>query len=153
MVIKCLCIVRAMHIFCRLAVLFWRWATESGVKRRVWDYWAMTGLLFSDRLVLGQRWMSLPVWLRAAARRPRLCLSVGPSGRRAHPGSGAAHMAHRTPGSCQHPEPAITHTMVGVCVCVRVLLCLYTLLWGKLTFQLFHCWVMQADSASWMGKQ
>lgn len=93
---------------------------EPGVKGRVWDYCATTGLLFRDRLVLGQRWMWLPVWLCAGARQPRLCLSVGPSGRRAHPGSGAAHMAHHTPGSCQHPEPAITHTMVGVCVCVSV---------------------------------
>lgn len=61
--------------------------------------------------------MWLPVWLCAEVRRPQLCLLVGPSGKRAHPGSGAAHMARHTPGSCRHPEPAITHTMLGVCVC------------------------------------
>lgn len=60
--------------------------------------------------------MWLPVWLRAAVRRPQLCLSVVPSGKRAHPGFGAVHMAGHTPGSCRHPEPAITHTMLGVCV-------------------------------------
>lgn len=65
-----------------------------------------------------KRWVWLPVWLCAAARRPQLCLSVGPSGKRAHPGSGGAHTARHTPGSCQHPEPAITHTMLGVCTCV-----------------------------------
>ena len=89
--------------------------------------------LFSDSLgVLGQRWVWLPVWLCAAVRRPQLCLSVGPSGKRALPGSGAAHMAGHTPGSCRQPEPAITHTMQGVCATTCIL-------WGKLTFQLFHC--------------
>lgn len=75
-----------------------------------------TGLLFSDSPVLRQMWVWLPVWLCAVVRQPQLCLSVGPSGKRAHGGSGAAHMARHTPGSCQHPEPAITHTMLGVYV-------------------------------------
>lgn len=151
MVIKCLCIVRATHIFCCLAVLFWRWAMEPGVKGRVWDYCATTGLLFRDRLVLGQRWMWLPVWLCAGARQPRLCLSVGPSGRRAHPGSGAAHMAHHTPGSCQHPEPAITHTMVGVCVCKCVCSCVCILYFGEnWHFSCFTAeWCKQTAQAEW----
>ncbi len=72
--------------------------------------------LFSDSPAQGQRWVWLPVWLCAAGRRPQLCLSVGPSGKRALPGSAAAHRAGHTPGSCQQPEPAITCTMLGVCV-------------------------------------
>lgn len=72
--------------------------------------------LLSDSPVLGQWWVWLPVWLCATVRRPQLCLSVGPSGKKAHPGSGATQMAHHTPGSCQHPEPTITHTMLGVLV-------------------------------------
>lgn len=59
--------------------------------------------------------MWLPVWLCTAEKQPELCLPVKPYGKRAHGVSGAAHMAHHTPGSCQHPEPAITHTMQGVC--------------------------------------
>lgn len=66
----------------------------------------MAGLLFSERPTLGHRW--IPVWPFAAVTQLRFCPSVGPSDRRAHPGSGAGCMAHHTPGSCQHPEPAIT---------------------------------------------
>lgn len=68
-------------------------------------------------LVIVQRWVWLPVWLCAAVRWPQLCLSVGPSGKRAHPGSGAEQTAGHTPGFCQQPEPAITHTMLCVCTC------------------------------------
>lgn len=87
---------------------------ESGVKGRVWDYVCHDWTQFSDSPVLGQRWVWLPVWLCAAVRRPQLCPSVGPSGKKSHPGSAAAHTARHTPGSCQHPEPAIMPTMLGV---------------------------------------
>lgn len=90
--------------------------------------------------VLGQRWVWLPVLLCAAARRLQPGLSVGPSGKRAHPGSAAAHTADHTPVSCLQPEPVITHTMQGVCE--RMYLCVCTtctFLQGKLTFQLFLC--------------
>lgn len=129
------------------------------VSNEVWSLRESLGLvghgwtLFSDSPVQGPRWVWLPVWLCAAVRQPQLCLSVGPSGERAHPGSGAAHMAGHTPGSCRQPEPAITHTMLCVRACVCMCHHLYTLLWGKLTFQLFHCWVKHADSARWMEKQ
>ena len=58
------------------------------------------------------------------------------------------------------PDPAgvqnlQSHQQCWVCVCVCVCLCeahhLYTLLLRKQTFQLFLCWVMHADGASWMG--
>lgn len=152
MVIKSLCIVRVMHISCCLTLLFWRWAMESGVKGSL-GLVCQAGLLFKDSPVLRRTWVWLPVWLRAAARQPRLCPSVGPSGRRARGGSGAAHMARHTLGSCQHPEPAIMHTMPGVFVCMCVCHRLYTLLWGKVTFQLFHCWVMHANNTGWIEKQ
>lgn len=66
----------------------------------------MAGLLFSKRPALGQR--QIPALPLAAVMQLRLCPFFGPSGRRARPGSGAGHTACRTPGSCQHPEPAIT---------------------------------------------
>lgn len=133
------------------------------VSNEVWSLRESLGLVCHDWTLFSDRWVWLPVWLCAAVRQPQLCLSVGPSGERAHPGSGAAHMAGHTPGSCQQPEPAIRCTMRCVCVCLCVSMCLclcvcvchhlYTLLWGKLTFQLFHCWVKHADSARWMEKQ
>lgn len=107
------------------------------VSNEVWSLRESLGLACLGWTLFSDRWVWLPLWLFAAVRQPQLGLSVGPSGERAHSGSGAAHMAGHTPGSCQQPEPAITCTMLCVCVCV----ChhLYTLLWGKLTFQLFHC--------------
>lgn len=145
MVIKCLCIVRVMLVFSCLTVSRWRW---------VWEFRGESGMSVSPLrfLFCVTNWAWLPVWLCAAVRPPQLCPSVGPSGGRAHPGSGAAHTARHTPGSCQQPEPAITNTHAhdAACACVGNL---YTLLWGKLTLQLFGCWVKHADGARWMEKQ
>lgn len=128
-----------MSLHCQgYAHLLWLDCIILEVSNEVWSLKGESGISAGLYLVTGgQRWVWLPVWPCAAARRPRPGLSVAPSGRRSHPGSAAARRAGHTPGSCQQPEPAITHTQrrgvcVSVCDCI-----LYSE--GKVTFQLFRC--------------
>lgn len=130
------------------------------VSNEVWSLREILGLvchgrtLFSDSAVLGQRWVWLPVWLCAAVRQPQPGLSVGPSGGRDRPGSGAEHMAGRTPGSCRRPEPAITHTMLRAHVHVRACVCATTtcILYFRENWH-FSCftaeWSMQTMQDEW----